>query len=73
MNLAIIGLMLSTALEFVSLWQIEIATGWDTDMTGFQFPFFLGGTVNRWWARDVWYTVNILAWIIGMVSAWTLI
>jgi len=64
----VIGLMASTMLEFVSLWQIEICTGWDTDATGFQPPFGLNLKINRWWARDFWYSINIAAWIIGMVS-----
>jgi len=61
--------MLSTALEFVSLWQIEIVA-WNTDEE-FEFPFFLI-KVNKWVARDFWYAVNVLGWILMGVSAYFL-
>jgi hypothetical protein len=66
----VVGLMASTMMEFVSLWQIEIATGWADDT--FEFPFF-AFVVNKWWARDFFYAVNILGWIIGIVSGYLLL
>ena len=59
-------LVLSTILEFVSLWQIEIIS-WNKDQY-FEFPFF-ALTINKWVARDFWYAVNILGWILTAVSA----
>jgi hypothetical protein len=61
----VIGLITSTVLEFVSLWQIEIATGWSDET--FEFPFF-SLAVNKWWARDFWYAINIVAWVLAIIS-----
>ena len=69
MLIPILGLMLSTALEFVSLWQIEIVS-WNQDEM-FEFPFFMW-ICNKWVARDIWYAVQIAAWCLGMASAYSL-
>jgi hypothetical protein len=61
--------MLSTMLEFVSLWQIEIVS-WNQDEF-FEFPFFLF-ICNKWVARDIWYAVQVIAWLLGMASAYSL-
>ena len=63
---AIVLLVLATILEFVSLWQIEIVS-WNTD-ENFEFPFF-AKIVNKWVARDFWYAVQIIGWILTIVAA----
>lgn len=71
MNLLIpiIGLMVSTMLEFVSLWQVEIVS-WNQD-ENFEFPFF-ALVINKWWARDFFYAINIFGWILAMISGYFL-
>jgi hypothetical protein len=64
-----LGLAAASALMTASLWQTEIATGWAQDQ--FTFPFFIW-QVDRWWARDFWYSVNILSWFLGVLSAYLL-
>jgi hypothetical protein len=64
-----LGLILSTALQFVSLWQVEIVS-WNRDKN-FEFPFF-SLVVNKWWARDFWYAVNVMGWALMGVSAYLL-
>jgi hypothetical protein len=65
----ILGLIFSTILEFVSLWQVEIVS-WNTD-ENFEFPFF-AIVVNKWWARDFFYAVNVVGWILMGISAYIL-
>lgn len=71
MMLAVAGLVLSMALLMASLWQIEICTGWAKDV-GFDMPFYLIRKMNWAVARDLWYTVNILSWVLAAVSAYYL-
>jgi len=62
-----IGLLVfATILEFVSLWQIEIVS-WNTDES-FEFPFF-AKIMNKWIARDIWYAVQIMGWILTIVAS----
>lgn len=68
MLIPILGLMVSTMLEFVSLWQIEIL--WWCDET-WEAPFFWV-TLSRAAARDLWYAIQMFAWCLGMASAYTL-
>lgn len=62
---SLMGVILSTGLLVASLWQIEIATAFPGDY--FDFPFYLW-RVNKWWARDFWYLVNVIAWLLGIFS-----
>jgi len=70
MILADWGLVLSTALVFAGLWQIEIITGWDPDDV-YDFPFYWG-RLNKWVARDLWYAIIIVGWLLGIVSGATM-
>jgi hypothetical protein len=65
----ILGLIVSTILEFVSLWQIEIVA-WNTD-ENFEFPFY-ALVVNKYVARDFWYAVNMVGWALMGISAFEL-
>ena len=67
--LSALGLAAASALMTASLWQVEIATGWAQDQ--FTFPFFIW-QVDRWWARDFWYAINILSWFLGVATAYLL-
>jgi hypothetical protein len=58
----ILGLITSTILEFVSLWQVEIVA-WNAD-ENFEFPFF-AVVVNKYAARDFWYAVNMVGWALN--------
>ncbi len=66
----LLGLILSTGLLMASLWQIEIAVALPGD--NFSFPFYIL-TVNKWWIRDFWYLVNIVSWLLGILSTATLV
>ena len=69
--LAVAGLVFSMALLMASLWQIEIASCWAKDV-GFDMPFYLVRNMDWAVARDFWYTVNILSWVLAAVSAYYL-
>ena len=65
---SIIGLVLSALLISVSLYQLEIILIRVTqNRVTFEFPFFIW-TTNIWVARDVWYLVMIIGWILGAYS-----
>lgn len=66
----LLGLVLSTGLLMASLWQIEIVVALPND--GFDFPFYLWN-VNKWWARDFWYLINMIAWLLGVLSTASLV
>jgi len=66
--LSFAGIVLSAVLVVASLWQVEICTSWAKDEAGFDFPFYLWKGVDRWWARDLWYTVNMAGWALGVIS-----
>ena len=63
----IAGIVLSEVLVMASLWQVEICTCWAREK-GFDMPFYLVRGVNWAVARDLWYAVNLLGWILGTVS-----
>lgn len=65
----VLGLMTSTMMVFVSLWQVEIVS-WNQDEE-FEFPFFILA-INKWWARDFWYAVNVIGWVLGILSGYAL-
>ena len=65
----ILGLIFSTILEFVSLWQVEIVS-WNTD-ENFEFPFF-AIVVNKWWGTRLFLHVNVVCWILMGISAYIL-
>ncbi len=67
--LPIAGLIAAVSLLWVSLWQIEIVS-WNRDEM-FEFPFFLL-KVNKWVARDFWYLVNVIGFILVAVSGYLL-
>ena len=66
----LLGLVLSTGLLMASLWQIEIVVALPND--GFDFPFYLWN-VNKWWARDFWYLINMVSWLLGVLSTASLV
>lgn len=63
------GILFSWVLLFVSLWQLEIATGWVAEY--FDFPFFLW-RVNKWFARDFWYLIIMVSMMINTVASYFL-
>ena len=67
---SLLGMVLSTGLLMASLWQIEIASALPGDY--FDFPFYLW-RVSKWWARDFWYTINIISWILAVLSTASLV
>jgi hypothetical protein len=67
---SLLGMVLSTGLLMASLWQIEIASALPGDF--FDFPFYLW-RVSKWWARDFWYAINVLSWILAVVSTASLV
>lgn len=69
---SIAGLIFSALLILASLYQLEIILIRVTqDRVTFEFPFFLW-TTNLWVARDVWYLVMILGWVLGAYSGFRL-
>lgn len=69
---SIIGLMFSALLIIGSLYQLEIILIRVTqNRLTFEFPFFLL-TTNLWVARDIWYLVMIIGWVLGAYSGFKL-
>lgn len=69
---AIIGAVLSGLLILASLYQLEIILIWiSRGKQVFEFPLFLWST-SVWIARDIWYGVLILGWILGLWSGFKL-
>lgn len=69
---SIIGLMFSALLIIASLYQLEIILIRVTqNRLTFEFPFFLW-TTSLWVARDIWYLVMIIGWILGTYSGFKL-
>ena len=69
---SIIGLLFSALLILASLYQLEIILIRVTqNRASFEFPFFLW-TTTVWMARDVWYLVMVLGWILGAYSGFRL-
>jgi hypothetical protein len=66
----LLGIILSTGLLMASLWQIEVASAFPGDV--FDFPFYLW-SVNKWWARDFWYLVNVVSWVLAVLSTASLV
>ena len=63
----IIILGISIFLWVVSLWQIELVMIWlRAGKNTFEFPFLLFQT-NIWIARDIWYTVNAISFLIPVL------
>ena len=65
-----LGIILSTGLLMASLWQIEVASAFPGDV--FDFPFYLW-RVNKWWARDFWYLINVISWLLAVLSTASLV
>ena len=61
----LLKIIISTGLLMASLWQIEAASAFSGDI--FDFPFYLW-RVNKWWARDFWYLVNVVFWVLAVLS-----
>ena len=69
---SILGLMFSALLIITSLYQLEIILIRVTqNRVTFEFPFFLW-TTNLWIARDIWYLVMIIGWLLGTYSGFKL-
>ena len=69
---SIIGLIFSALLIITSLYQLEIILIRVTqNRTTFEFPFFLW-TTNLWIARDIWYLILIIGWLLGTYSGFKL-
>jgi formate-dependent nitrite reductase membrane component NrfD len=69
---SIIGLMFSALLIITSLYQLEIILIRVTqNRITFEFPFFLW-TTNLWIARDIWYLILIIGWLLGTYSGFKL-
>jgi len=69
---SIIGIILSGILILASLYQLEIIFIWGIQKRlTFEFPFFLW-TTNLWVARDIWYTIMIIGWILAAYSGFKL-
>jgi len=65
-------LMFSAPLIIASLYQLEIILIRVTqNISTFEFPFFLL-TTNLWVARDIWYLVMIIGWVLGAYSGFKL-
>ena len=65
-----LGIILSTGLLIANLWQIEVASAFPGEV--FDFPFYLW-RVNKWWARDFWYLVNVISWVLAVLSTAALV
>lgn len=69
---SILVLIFSALLILASLYQLEIILIRVTqDRFTFEFPFFLW-TTNLWVARDVWYLILVIGWILGAYSGFKL-
>ena len=69
---SIIGLIFSALLVLASLYQLEIILIRVTqNRVTFEFPFFIW-TTSLWVARDVWYLVLVIGWIMGAYSGFRL-
>lgn len=71
--LPIMLLVLSGILLMATGWQVEICTIWISEgRPTFEFPFYIGGSVNVYWARDVWYGVAAISWLMAIWSGYQL-
>ena len=70
---SILALVLSAIFIVASGWQIEIITIWISQgIDHFEFPFFVGGSFPIYWARDVWYGIATIGWILGVWGGYRL-
>jgi hypothetical protein len=61
-------------LHMASLYQLEIIMIWvSNDHYTFEFPFYIGGEISVWVARDFWYLMDFISRIIGYVGLYDLI
>jgi len=69
---ATIGAIFSGLLIMASLYQLEIVLIWiQKGRQIFEFPFFIW-TTSVWMARDIWYGVLVVGWVIGLWSGFKL-
>jgi len=67
----LIALLVAFSGFWVFGWQDEICIRNVADgKMFFEFPFFLGGEVNVWVARDFWYTMLGISILIGLWGAY---
>ena len=68
-----IALVFSAFLLMASLYQLEIILIWiNNGKYTFEFPFFIGGSINIYWARDFWYFMVFISWFTSFCSGWKL-
>jgi hypothetical protein len=61
-------------LHMASLYQLEIIMIWVSEQHyTFEFPFYIGGEISVWVARDFWYLMSFVSRIIGYFSLYKMI
>lgn len=69
----IFGFVLSALLLLAALYQLEIILIWiSLGKLTFEFPFFIGGSINIYWARDFWYLIIFISWLLSFICGWKL-
>ncbi len=66
-----LGIIVGWALVVVGLWQLEIVDiALINDRTVAYMPFFVGGAIQIWIFRDIWYTNILFGCLAVFWSTW---
>lgn len=69
----VIALVFSGMTQMGMIWQQEIIDIWVSNgKFVFELPFFIGGSINIWWVRDLVDLITILAWVLGVWGGYQL-
>jgi hypothetical protein len=70
---AILGLVVSAVLLFVSLWQLEIVEICISEGRDWDWPFYILPPLKVWIARDMFFSLIVIAFILEGISLWYLL
>lgn len=57
-----------------ALYQLEIIMIWVSEQHyTFEFPFYIGGEISVWVARDFWYLCDFISRILGYIALYKLV
>lgn len=62
--------LLGLILAFVYGWQQEILNERMWTHESYYWPFFSGGAMDVWLARDYWYVILAIAWALFGIGLW---
>ena len=66
-------LLFAEILHMAVLYQLEIIIIWvSNDIYHFEFPFYIGGSISVWVARDFWYLMDFISRILVYIGLYNL-